>query len=272
MHLDNYGDNFDNGCINLDENLKNSSNLNSQKYAVLTFTGAIFLVIITVFITLYFSSCYRDLYNQNIRKSEALFSSSLTSHSPTSKALENSQNNDCQDTLKNGNIIEENTDIIFVPTEITLVEQTEIFTEAATENVSENVSEIVSEDSSNTSDFILPDSVPTESTTTYFQDNDFESNLTDDSKSIKVNNITVRKVSENIYNIFIIGEFDGYQEDELMYLAMIEVTDGSYVSYFPSLSSDKTKFSFVLNLENASGILSINLDNYYFYQSISSIS
>lgn len=267
MHLDNYGDNFDNGCINLDENSKSSSNLNYQKYVVLIFIGAIFLVVITVFITLYFSSCYRDLYNQNLRKNEALFASSITSNSPTSKALENSQNNDFENTLENGKVIEENTDIILAPTEITRTEQTTIFTEAATENVSE----IVTEDSSGITDFILPDSVPTEGTSTYIQDRVFELNLADDSKSIQVNNITAKKASENICNIFIIGEFDGYQEDELMSLASIEVTDGSYISYLPSISSDKTKFSFILNLENASGILSINLDSYYFSQSISSI-
>lgn len=266
MPLDNYGDNFENGSINSDQKLKNSEKIENQKNSALIFIGIVFIIIITAFITLQFSSYCRILYNQSVTKKNTLLASSNFLITPQDKSLNNTENSNFFRYKEELSSATDQPYALLVPTEITPTDQITIATE--------NVTKIVTEDQSQNSniiDFILPDSTPTENITDYIQPTDSTINLTNDSKSIEVNNIDVKKINPNSYTIIITGKFNDYRADELMSFTKIDVTSGSYSFSSPSISEEMTIFSFVLNIKETSGIISINLDHYYFSQSISSI-
>ena len=266
MPLDNYGDNFENGSINSDQKLKNSEKVKNQKKSALIFIGIVFIIIITAFITLQFSSCCRNLYNQSVAKKNTLLESSNFSINSQDKSLNNTESNIFFSYKEESTSATDQTYNLLITTEITPTDQITIATENITEMVTEDQNQ-----NTNIIDFNLPDSTPTEKVTDYVQPNDSTINLTNDSKSIEVNNIDVKKINPNSYTIIITGKFNDHKSDELMSFTKIHVTSGSYSFSSPSINEEKTIFSFILNVKETSGILSINLDHYYFSQRISSI-
>lgn len=164
------------------------------------------------------------------------------------------------------------------PQSNSLVTEPSITTEKLLENITEVETEMETETETEKTN------VPTEGTTTPLitepctdepSNNPIDStsitepNSVDIQKNISVSDISVTRLNITTFTAIISGEFIGYSEEELLAIITVNTTTGTPQVERPYFS-DSNSFTLNLNLEDCEGELHIHIDNYDFYQSISS--
>lgn len=241
---DDYGDNFNSPCSNVEDKTKNCFKItktDKKKLIILISSIITIFVIIIIIITVAVGISNSSL-EQNFQSTTTTLTN-ITQKTPTNVPNTTTISNYSKETQMYNTIAEESTSKeTKEPT--TAIPTTEPITTVQEET---NITE--------------EPSITTEPTETEEE--------TSVEKSISVSDILVFKTDDGIFVPKISGSFIGYSPEELLNEVTVTTSSGTPTLSYPHIENSNS-FTFNLNLEDCTGELHIHIDTYDFYQSIDS--